>query len=654
MNEKAVKEKDKPPQRRKAGFPKFLGPVSNLEEYVHADWWSSLFKSLYLKTDGDVVDDYAITRQEIDMFLDILKISPDDKILDLCCGQGRHTLELARRGFKYVEGLDRSNYLIQKAKTNAKKKGLNIKFREGDARKLPYPPDTFDVVMILGNSFGYFESAQDDLRVLREVFRVLQPWGKILVDVADGDFLRKDYQPRSWEWIDKNHFVCRERSLSVDDNRLISREVITNTNKGVIADQFYAVRLYTKENLINLLKRSDFSDIAFHGEFSPDSQRNQDLGMMERRLIVSSIVKKEWTEIRRKPKGTEKNVVVLMGDPSKRDALKPGGVFDEDDLYTIDQLKSALREANGYQFTYLTDHNTLIQELTKLQGKIDYVVNLCDEGFANDPRKELHVPAILEMLDIPYSGSSPQCLAFCYDKSLVRGIAKEMAIPVPEAFFIKPEDIAFELTFNFPVIVKPNFGDSSFGITQRSVAYTLEELVNAISEMREKFGYDKPILVEEFLTGKDMSVGLIGNVPDSYTVLPIIEEDYSQLPSELPRICGYEAKWLPDSPYWNIKSIPADLPDDTEKFIIDCCLKLFERLECRDYVRFDWRLDSKGTPKLLEVNPNPGWCWDGHFAKMSKIAGMSYPEMLHIILKATEQRLKLFEESEQPLNGNTK
>ena len=93
-----------------------------------------------------------------------------------------------------------------------------------------------------------------------------------------------------------------------------------------------------------------------------------------------------------------------------------------------------------------------------------------------------------------------------------------------------PEDTTFELHYDFSVITKPNFDDSSFGITQRSVAYNPEELTNAISEIREKFGYDKPILVEEFLNGKDLSVGFIGNPPESYTGPPIIEEDYSSLP----------------------------------------------------------------------------------------------------------------------------
>lgn len=617
---------------------KVLGPVENLEEHVSPDWWRKIFNPLYLKTDADVVGDESITRAEVDLFSSILNLSPDDKILDLCCGQGRHSLELARRGFKNVEGLDRSHYLIQKAKSTASKLGLAVRFKEGDARKLPHPPDTFDVVMLLGNSFGYFESIQDDMRVLKEAFRVLKPWGRLLIDVADGEYLREHYQPRSWEWIDNKHFVCRERSLSLDKQRLISREIISHVEKGVLADQFYAERLYTRESLKELLQSVGYSNITFHGELSPESQRNQDLGMMERRIIVTAIVKKEWTPLKRKNKVT-KNVVVIMGDPTKPDVLKPLGVFDDDDFYTIDKLKEALRESPDYHITYLTNHDTLIHNLMKLKHKIDYVFNLCDEGYNNDARKELHVPALLEMLGIPYTGSGPQCLAYCYDKSLVRGIAKEMRIPVPEAIFIKPEDTSYELPFGFPAIVKPNFGDSSFGITQRSVVHDVEELVTAVSEIREKFGYDKPILVEEFLTGKDLSVGIIGNYPGTYKVLPIIQEDYSSLPPKLPRICGYEAKWLPDSPYWNIKSIPADLPEKTEKFIIESSLKLFERLEVRDYCRFDWRLDSKGTPKLLEVNPNPGWCWDGHLAKMARIAGMSYADMIKAILEAAETRL---------------
>lgn len=634
---------DKPSQRGKAPkrIRKILGPVQNLEEHVHTEWWCRIFNSLYLKTDADVVDDQCITCSEVDMFAAALALKPEERVLDLACGQGRHSLELARRGFRGVEGLDRSHYLIQRARATAKKEGLTIKFKEGDARNLPFPADSFDAVMILGNSFGYFENAHEDLRVLKEVFRILKPWGRLLIDVADGEYLREHFQPRSWEWINQKYFVCRERSLSADEDRLISREVITHVEKGVIDDRFYAERLYTEESMTKLLRSAGLADVTFHAKFSPNSQRNQDLGMMESRHLATAVVKKEWSPVKRKAKETTKTVGVLMGDPTKPDTLKPGFIFDDDDIYTIDRLKAALRDLKGYTFLYLNSHDSMIAELSRLTGKIDYVFNLCDEGFNNQARLELHVPAILEILGIPYTGGGPQCLAHCYDKSLVRGIAKEMGIAVPKAFFIKPEESTFELPFDLPVIVKPNFGDSSFGITQRSVANTLEEYINAIADIREKFGYDKPILVEEFLPGKDLSLGIIGNPPDSYTALPIIEEDYSTVPEGLPQICGYEAKWLPESPYGKVSSIPAEIPEETRNLIVEWSVSLMERLECRDYSRFDWRLDAEGNPRLLEVNPNPGWCWDGHLAKMAAITAISYPEMIEAILTAAEARLKI-------------
>jgi D-alanine-D-alanine ligase len=617
----------------------FLGPVENLESYVKADWWRHLFNANYLRTDGDVVEDETITKNEVESFITILAPSKESAILDLCCGQGRHTLEFAKLGFTNLSGLDRSHYLINRARTLNKREGKNIVFKEGDARKLPFASDTFDYVILAGNSFGYFESLQDDLKVLLEVRRVLKPWGQVLIDVTDGNYMKEHFQPRSWEWIDKKYFVCRERSLSGNQERLISREVITHVNKGVIADQFYAERLYTPENLSDLFKRANFENITFHAEVITNSKRNQDLGMMAKRILVSALIKKEWTPVKQTKKAAKK-VIVLMGDPHQSDVVKPASNFDEDDFFTINELKKALAELHDYHFVYLDRHDTLLSELPKMKSKFDFVFNLCDEGFNNEASKELHVPSLLEMLNFPYTGGTPQCLAYCYDKSLVRGIAEEMDIPVPKAFFVKPEDIAFiDLPIGFPFIVKPNFGDSSFGITQDNVCYDLKALESVILQVREKFGYNKPILVEQFLTGKDISVGIIGNPPESYLTLPIIEEDYSGLPSDLPKICGYEAKWLFDSPYSKIQSIEANLPEETELFLVASCLKLFERLECRDYARFDWRLDANQTPRLLEVNPNPGWCWDGHLAKMANFMDMSYAKMLHEILKASEQRI---------------
>jgi D-alanine-D-alanine ligase len=643
VQRKSNPEKDKPPQKGRPGRSgnTCLGPVSNLEAHVRPDWWRAIFNATYLKTDGDVVDDINITRSEVDLLISILQASPDSALLDLCCGQGRHCLELARRGFRQVDGLDRSSYLIRRARNQAKVESLPARFREGDARRLAYKTDSFDIVTIMGNSFGYFDTIQDDLKVLNEVRRVLKPDGRLLIDVTDGAYVRQNYQPRSWEWIDRKHFVCRERSLSGDQNRLISREVVTHVDRGVIVDQFYAERLYSVESLEDLLREAGFSNFNVHGEISPNSVRNQDLGMMQQRLIVTSRVRKASSDRKSEPKPVARNVVVLLGDPSRPDPVRPKGIFEEADFRTIELLKRALGSLPDYNFTYLDQHSTLTQDLHRMHGRFDLALNFCDEGLNNEPRKELHVPALLEQIKVPYTGAGPHCLACCFDKSAVRGIARELGIRVPSALFINPTDDPQDIPFGYPVLVKPNYGDSSIGITRRSVAGNYEELMSAIAELRETIGFDKPILIEEFLPGAEVTVGIIGNPPDNYCILPMVEEDYSVLDPDLPRICGYEAKWIPDSPYWKLRSIPADLPEAARNAIADGCLKLFSRLECRDYARFDWRLDSEGTPKLLEVNPNPGWCWDGHLAKMAGIAGYDYSGMLTAILQAAEVRIGL-------------
>lgn len=631
----------KPKPQGKAVMRGSIGPVEDLESYVKADWWRDIFNANYLRTDGDVVEDPDITEAEIDAFLELVDVGQDACILDLCCGQGRHLLELARRGFTNLYGVDRSHYLISRAKRVARQQGFTATFREGDARKLRFREDTFDLIYLAGNSFGYFESEEDDIAVLTELRRLLKPAGQLLIDFTDGDFLRNNFESRSWEWIDKNYFVCRERTLSKDNARLVSREVITHTKKGVVADQFYAERLYNADQLGVLLAANGF-DVLEARPMSTVSKRNQDLGMMAQRIILTArsnksvaVAGEEQKQIRR--------VTVVMGDHRRADSVKPNKTFDSDDFHTINELKKALAQVAGFNFSYLDNHDELIEKLRNDAGRIDFVFNLCDEGFDNDPTKELHVPALLEMLGIRYSGGNPQCLAHCYDKSLIRGVAMEMDIPVPAAFSVAPEEVTFiSMPIDFPVIVKPNYGDSSVGITVDSVCYDVRQLEHAIAMVREATGFDRPVLVEQFLTGKDISVGIIGNPPDSYTVLPVIEEDYSQLPEGLPRICGYEAKWDTESEYFRkVKSIPADLPQHTIDFLNASCIRLFQRVGCQDYARFDWRLDGYNTPRLLEVNPNPGWCWDGHLAKMAELAGLSYPDMLREILSACDERLRV-------------
>ena len=611
-----------------------LGPVSDLERHLPSDWWRTLFKALYLKTDGDVVENETNTIQDVDQLITATGIGPEDRVLDLCCGQGRHSMELARRGYKYVTGIDRSRHLIRLARRRAERKKLQITFREGDARKFRLPESSFDCVFIMGNSFGYFEREEDDLAVLRTVLRVLKSGGRVLLDVTDGDWMRSHFEPRSWEWVDQNHFVCRERALASDKVRLISREVVTHVERGVIADQFYAERLYTCEDLKRLLRTAGFMDVNRVDAPVTGSDRQQDLGMMAQRIFIVATAPETRVRVQRRGP-LFRDVTVLLGDPRLPDDVKREGQFNPEDIDTVQRMKNALASLREYNFAYWDDHESLLDFLKRERPA--FVFNLCDEGFMNDPFKELHVPALLELFGIPYSGGAPACLGMCYNKALVRSIAQSLEIPVPLETYSSPDDQAATLPSLFPALLKPNFGDSSQGITKEAVVHTKEELIDYLEGLRRDFPR-RPVLVQEFLTGPEYSVGVIGH-PGLDSVLPVLEVDYSGLPEGLPPILGYESKWIPDSPYWNeIRYHEAEIGETTKRALNDYSLALFERLECRDYARFDFRADAQGRIKLLEVNPNPGWCWDGKLNYMAGFGGLNYADLLRLVIEAAQSR----------------
>src|SRR6185295_16169171 len=487
-------------------------------------------------------------------------------------------------------------------------------------------------------SFGYFSNKQDDEKVLAAVGKILRPSGQLVLDITDGGHMHEHFEKRSWEWIDEHHFVCRERSISQDGERLISREVIVHDEMGVIADQFYAERLYTRESIGKLLDKAGFRNIRHHGHAEAHSERDQDLGMMARRLLLSADA--PHLPVRKgRGKLQALDVTVLMGDHRLPDQVKRDGTFNPEDHETVRKLKDALAELPAYKFRFLDNHSTLERDLSEL--RTDLVFNLCDEGFNNDPFKELHVPAMLEALELPYTGAGPPALAACYDKGLVRAVALTLDVPVPLETHVRPGDQGATLPSVFPALLKTNYGDSSQGITADAVVRNEKALLDYLERLRVAFP-KRPILVQEYLTGAEYSVTLVGNPDQGLRALPILEVDFTKLDPKLPKILGYESKWEPESPYWTQVSYhEADLPELLQQQLVEHSARLFERLGCRDYARFDFRADAKGEIKLLEVNPNPGWCWDGKVNLMAGFAGMRYSDLLGQILAAAVERLSI-------------
>lgn len=329
-------------------------------------------------------------------------------------------------------------------------------------------------------------------------------------------------------------------------------------------------------------------------------------------------------------------IAIVTGDYRLPDETKHGARYAEQDLATHAAMLAAFETIPGFEFTCWDDHATLLDTLTR--ERPDLVVNFCDTGYRNQPTLELHVPAYLELLGIPYTGATPAAIVLCFDKAIVRACAQELGIPVPREQFVAA-DAAAALPDRYPALLKPNRADGSVGITQHALVRDREQARAYLGWLRETFP-GRDLLVQEYLPGPEYGIGLIGNPDDELRAFPALEVDFSRLPQDLAPILGFESKAVPDSPYWtDIAFRRAQLAPDEEQTLVAHCRRLFRRLGLRDYARFDFRRGADGEIKLMEVNPNPAWANDGKLAFMAGFADVSYPRMLELLLRSAITRV---------------
>ncbi len=330
---------------------------------------------------------------------------------------------------------------------------------------------------------------------------------------------------------------------------------------------------------------------------------------------------------------------VLLGDPRLPYAYGAGGRIGEDELDGVRRLKAALTTLPNIQPSYFDDHSRLIDNLRAHPPGL--ALNLCDNGYRNNLRHELNIPALLEILDIPYTGAGPVCMSLCTDKALIRALAVSLEIPVPGETIVDLSAEYWPLPERYPALIKPNSSDGSFGITADCVVHDDDGARAYLRWLAEEFGRTLA-LVQEFLTGEEYTVGIVGNPETGLTVLPPLAIDYSGLDPGLPPILPYESKADTDSPYWHtLQFRRADLDEETYARLVDHSTRLFMRLNCRDYARIDFRANADGVPRLLDANYNPTWNYNGKMAIMAGYAGYGYADLLAIIVEAAIARYGL-------------
>ena len=325
-------------------------------------------------------------------------------------------------------------------------------------------------------------------------------------------------------------------------------------------------------------------------------------------------------------------ICVLTGDPRLPDLTKRDHRYNEEDFTTHRAMREAFESLPGCAFEFLDDHGALLERFAA--DPPDLVINFCDTGLRNVPAQELHVPALLEILGVPYSGASPAGMAICYDKQIVRLVAGALDVPVPREICLEPDRELPARADLYPALIKPNQGDGSVGITKDAVVRSEAEAQRYVARLRRELP-GRALLVQEYLPGPEYGVGLIGNPGSGLEALPVLEVDFSGLPAGLAPILSLESKTLPDSPYWTeIRFRRAEADDAMGARMVGHARRLFARLGCRDYGRFDFRCAADGEPRLLEVNPNPAWANDGKLAFMAGFAGIAYQDLLKMILDA--------------------
>lgn len=332
----------------------------------------------------------------------------------------------------------------------------------------------------------------------------------------------------------------------------------------------------------------------------------------------------------------------LKGQPPE-EGEPPDSGAEYDSESTIAAVAGALRGA-GYDVCLIEGNETAYLKL--LAHSPDIVFNMC-EGLRGESR-ESHIPAMLEMLGIPYTGSGVMTMALTLDKPLAKKVLAYHGIPTAKFLVLEgrgpdghsdrnSDEGAVDLAgLSFPVFAKPAHEGSSMGITPSSRCSDRSELLREVRKLAVM--YKQSVLVEEYLPGREFTLGILGNREP--VIFPVMEINFDAVPEVHGRIYSRQFKtdWADDVYYL----CPAPISPEFEELLRDVALRTYRALDCRDFARVDLRLDKDGVPNVMEVNPLPGLAPGfSDYPRIAEKAGWSFAELVNGILECALRRYGL-------------
>lgn len=309
----------------------------------------------------------------------------------------------------------------------------------------------------------------------------------------------------------------------------------------------------------------------------------------------------------------------------------PDDAFEEYDSYETIEALSAVITSAGHQVMMLGGGSDFISCV--LREKPDFVFNIA-EGHGNYRSREAQVPSVLETLGIPYSGSDPLLLAVCLEKSLTKQLVAAAGVATPRWHVINDINELKDCdwgSFPFPVFIKPVHEGSSKGIRNASRVDDAAKLKEVVEQQLRL--YDQPVMVEQYISGDEVTVGLIGNNPASVIGVMRVVPRYNT--SDFVYSLEIKRNWQEMVQY----ECPADLDASILQKIEGSSLLAFKTLGILDFARMDFRVAYDGTPYFLEVNPLPGLNpKSGDYVILSQAMGWSYEKLIRTVLETAMER----------------
>ena len=289
-------------------------------------------------------------------------------------------------------------------------------------------------------------------------------------------------------------------------------------------------------------------------------------------------------------------------------------------------------KALGHELRLLGVHDDPGAIINEIKAhRPDVVFNLIEE-FNRRSSLDRDVPALLEMLDVRYTGNGPTGLTLCKNKGMTKEILSYHRIKFPDFTVFHPGAVIKRpKRLDFPLFIKPLKDEASYGISQESFVENDEAFEERVRYIHDRMKQEA--LAEGYIDGRELYISILGN--RRLQVLPIREVIFTKMPEDRPRFATFKAKW--DEAYrkrWGIENVFAEnLPDGLSEKISRICKRVYRALHLRGYGRIDLRLTPDNRIFILEANPNPNLSSDDEFAQSAMKAGMSYEAMVQQILK---------------------